>query len=424
MSSSYIPKDVYTICTFQTDAEPRHLIPTRSPITVFYGADKTRPLLTIEDRNIDVQFPCKSPKNTMWSFLCFGAGIIVGAALVLSGPVGWAVIAIGVGVMAIGAYQATKISHKCTGSLGAGSWKIEHQTVNFDSYKAITQNSILMCDAGGLLTPIFSYAVAKKYAQQIDRNNSKEIAFNSVAAFFGGAGFVIAAAEMGIAKTVAWMGGTMLAMNEATYWEREIIRDNSLETNEHYQDMNSIDENSRIPGYVKDVKGATPGDLGSPDILEVDGKTGWLAKDPTTNKLIVMFNGKQYIKDIQGNYTELKQGSSLANDLKKIQGINPRELYKNADAKQIVENIRQGKYSDALIKSSRDGNQIVRPRDLNKVLPDLKTIKVNNIKNLGKLGIKGGGFIAFFFPFSRYSFSHRNPSRTHRLSAQVAVIPS
>jgi hypothetical protein len=34
MSASYIPKNVYAICTFQTDAEPRKLIPTRATITV------------------------------------------------------------------------------------------------------------------------------------------------------------------------------------------------------------------------------------------------------------------------------------------------------------------------------------------------------------------------------------------------------
>ena len=134
--------------------------------------------------------------------------------------------------------------------------------------------------------------------------------------------------------------------------------------------MNEADSNEIVPGFIKDPKGATPGDLGSPDIIEIDGKTGWFAKDPD-GKLIVFFNGKQYIKDIKGNYTELKQGSQLAGDLKKIENVDPREMYKNAEAKQIVENIRQGKYSESLVKSSIDGNNVVRPRDLIKVLPCL-----------------------------------------------------
>jgi hypothetical protein len=86
--------------------------------------------------------------------------------------------------------------------------------------KAITQNSILVCDTGGLLSPIFSYA-AKKYAQQIDSNNGKEI-FQCGCIFFGGAGIVIAGAEMGIAKTLLWMGVTMGVMNELSYWEKKV----------------------------------------------------------------------------------------------------------------------------------------------------------------------------------------------------------
>ncbi len=131
MGTSYIPKDVYTICTFQQDVEPRQLIPTRSSITVFYGADSTRPLLTVEDRNINREFPCKSPKNAMWSFLCFGAGLLAGIAL-LSNPIGWAV-ALGTGIAALsiaaGVYEATQIKHKCSGSLGAGNGK--YSTIAF-----------------------------------------------------------------------------------------------------------------------------------------------------------------------------------------------------------------------------------------------------------------------------------------------------
>ncbi|MDR6372002.1 hypothetical protein J2795_004536 [Chryseobacterium bernardetii] len=410
MSASYIPKDVYTVCTFQTDSEPRQLIPTREPITVFYGSDRTRPLLTIEDRNINKEFPCKSPKNAMWGFLCFGAGLIVGALLVLSGPVGWAALAVGVAVLACGAaaaYHATKINHLCTGSLGKGNWKIEHEKVKFDQFKAITQNSILVCDTGGLLSPIFSYSVAKKYALQIESNNGKEIVLNAAASFFGGAGIVIAGAEMGIAKTLLWMGGTMAAMNEGSYWEREIIRNNSLEDNSHYQDMNKeADENSRIPGYLKDlpesVTGITPSDLASPDILELNEKGGLASRD---GKTPIFFNGKWYVQDWQKNLIEIKQGTALSQDLTALEGVDSREVWKTPEGKAIVENIRNGKYSESLVATAKDGLGRVRPRNLPNLAKELPSIKMQNIKNIGKLGVKGGGFIGFFFPFIATYFS-------------------
>ncbi|MDR6527982.1 hypothetical protein [Chryseobacterium rhizosphaerae] len=411
MSASYIPKDVYAVCTFQTDAEPRQFIDTRNAPTVFYGTDTTRPLLTVADKNIrDKEFPCKSPKNAMWGFICFGAGLIVGALLVLSGPIGWAALAVGAGVLlCAGAaiYHGTKINHLCTGSLEKGTWKIEHEKVTFDKQKAITQNSILVCDAGGLLSPIFSYAIAKKYAEQIKSNNNKEIGLNAFASFFGGAGIVIAGAEMGIAKTLLWMGGTMVAMNEGTYWEREWIRGGSLQDNTHYQDMNNeVDENSRIPGYLKDVPeslvGITPSDLASPDILELNEKGGLASRD---GKTPIFFNGKWYVQDWQKNLIEIKQGTALSKDLSALEGVNSREVWKTPEGKAIVENIRNGKYSESLVQTAKDGLGRVRPRNLPNLAKELPALKLQNIKNIGKLGVKGGGFIGFFFPFIATGFS-------------------
>ncbi|WP_412465784.1 hypothetical protein [Pedobacter sp. KLB.chiD] len=410
MSASYIPKNVYAVCTFQTDGTPRKFVDTRSEISVFYSKG-SRTLLTVDDKNIDKEFPCKSPKNAMWSFLAFGAGLLLGAALLALGPVGWLIVGVVAATsIGLGVYHATQISHKCSGSLEKGNWKIEHPTVRFNKKNAITQNSMLICDAGGILSPIFSQSVAEKYAKKIDSLNNKEIWANGIASFFGGAGAVLAFGEAvgvwGVTKVALWMGGTMGAVTVGSYGEKELIRSTALSDNQHYQNMNDVDNNELLPGYLTDPAGSTPGDLGSPDILEVDGKTGWFAKDPE-GKLIVFFNGKQYVKNIKGNYTELKQGSQLANDLKKIENVNPREMYKNPDAQQIVKDIRQGKYSDNLVKSSIDGNQVVRPRDLNKVLPDIRTVKLQNVKNLGELTVKGGGLIAFAFPFVATWFSEQ-----------------
>jgi hypothetical protein len=411
MSVSYIPKNVNTLCTFQKDSPPRKLVDDRAHISVFFNKNQQRTLLTMADRNINAEFPCKSPTNAMWSFLAFGAGLIVGAVLVLSGPVGWAVIAVGVAAMAVGAYQATKIKHKCTPGLHEGSWKFEHPRVKFDKEYAITHNSMLLCNVGGVLSPIFNLSIPNKYAGKINSHNNWEIGYNAVASFFGGAGAVIAFSEaagvMAYAKLTLWMGGTMAAVNVGTYAEKGVIRSTAISDNQHYQDMNAADSNDIVPGYVKDPTGSTPGDLGSQDILEVDGKTGWFARDPD-GKMIVVFNGKQYVKDIKGNYRELRQGSELAKDLQTIKDVKPREMHSNEDARRITRNIREGKYSDNLIKASKDGNEVVRPRNLNKILPDLKTVKIQNWKNLGKLGVKGGGFIAFLFPFAATWLSEKS----------------
>lgn len=36
--------------------------------------------MTVADKNINREFPCKSPKNAAGSFIAFGAGILVGVA--------------------------------------------------------------------------------------------------------------------------------------------------------------------------------------------------------------------------------------------------------------------------------------------------------------------------------------------------------
>lgn len=399
MSASYIPKNVYTICTFQTDAEPRQLIPTRQKITVFYGTDKERPLLTIADKNINKEFPCRSPKNAMGSLFAFGAGILVGLVL-LSNPVGW-VIAVGVGVAALsigaGIYKATQINHLCSSSLKDGKWKIEHRQVRFDKHFAITQNSMLLCDAGGILSPIFSYAVAKKYAMKIKTNNEKEFWVNVGASFFGGAGAVLSLAEIGLLATAKWALGAMGFMHVATTAEKEIIRNTSLEGNQHYDDMNNkVDPNSLIPGYISSPENFTPGDLASPDVLNV-------GKDGLSSPYFV--NPYWYVKDIKGNITQIKQGTQLANDLDALKGVDSREIWKTPEGKQVVENIRAGKYPDAMINVSKDGTGTVRPKNLPKVVENLPKVKMDNIKNIGKAGVKGGGFIAFVFPFVATAFS-------------------
>lgn len=40
-------------------------------------------------------------------------------------------------------------------------------------------------------------------------------------------------------------------------------------------------------------------------------------------------------------------------------------------------------------------------------MPDLQAIKLQNLKSLGKLTVKGGGLIAFIFPFISTYFSEK-----------------
>jgi len=423
MGASYIPENVYAICTFQTDAEPRKFLATRSEISVFYDKDKKHPLLTVADKNIDKQFPCKSPKNAMWSFLCFGAGLLVGLAL-LSNPVGWVVaticIATAVASIGYGIYKATQINHSCTGALSAGCWKIAHTKVRFNKEYAITQNSMLLCDAGGVLTPIFSYNIALTYGQNIVNNNNKEIGLNAIASFLGGVGMVLAGAEAFVAgswpalgKVGLWIMGTTTVVNVGAYGETELIRNTSLEDNEHYQDMNEeVDKNS-LSDLIPD-KDFTPGDLSSPDILELDEKGNLASKDGSRP---IFFNGKWYVQDWQKNLIEIKQGTALAEDLSALDGVDAREVWKTAEGKAIVENIRQGKYSADLVKTALDGNNVVRPRNLPNLAKELPEIKTQNIKNIGKLGVKGGSFIAFAFPFIATYFSEN--SRKELVTAMV-----
>lgn len=135
MSFTYLTKDTLAICTFQTDPTPKNLIPTRKGLTVGKRS-KELPLLTRKDRNIEVQFTCKSPMVSMVSFFALAAGLVVFAAIIATGPIGW-IIAGAVVASCFGAYHATQIKHKCTPGLESGDWMLYHKTVKFDQHEAV-----------------------------------------------------------------------------------------------------------------------------------------------------------------------------------------------------------------------------------------------------------------------------------------------
>jgi hypothetical protein len=74
-------------------------------------------------------------------------------------------------------------------------------------------------------------------------------------------------------------------------------------------------------------------------------KRGLASRD---GKTPIFFNGKWYIQDWQKNLIEIKQGTALSKDLTALEGIDSREVWKTPEGKAIVENIRNGKYSESL----------------------------------------------------------------------------
>ena len=146
--SYFIHEGVNAICTFQISPSPQKFVATRSYSVLSKDTDKA--WLTAADKNIDVPFICKSPVNVFASFLALGAGILVGAALFVSGPIGWGIaIACATVSFVVAAHEAKEIKHKCSGMLLAGEWAIKHSTVKLDGKQVVVHSSLLTCKAGG-----------------------------------------------------------------------------------------------------------------------------------------------------------------------------------------------------------------------------------------------------------------------------------
>ena len=163
MSVSYIADGAYAVCTFQMGGDPKEFIATRSKVTALTKDDKA--LLTVDDKNLNENFTCKSPVNLAATFFAFAAGIVVGV-LLLSNPVGWVVAgcaAVAVLAVAAGTYYTVKaVTHKCTDPLKCGKWEFYHSSVCFDTKAAITQESLLVCGSGGVVKAFISTLLQNK----------------------------------------------------------------------------------------------------------------------------------------------------------------------------------------------------------------------------------------------------------------------
>ncbi|GAB2703783.1 hypothetical protein GCM10027037_32090 [Mucilaginibacter koreensis] len=372
MSSSYIPKDTYTVCTYQLNAEPKKLIVTRKAVSVFKHA-KEKPLLTVDDRNINEEFVCKSPMNTMASFLAFGAGVLV-AAVALTNPVGWVVL--GCVALAAGAvYAVVTITHKCSGPLKSGSWTLPHPKAQFNSCQAITEVSMLKCNVGGVLKPFFSYAAAKDAAEDIMWNNLAELGLNTVGSFFGGLllpGALAGATGIAIAK---FLGGTVVgigSMYGLTYAERAALRsDGELSNNQVYTNLNSdaVDSNSFLPTY-SDPYYYNPGALGN-------------------------------IQDLKNFAEAYKKGQAGAADygvqsqLNEIAGLNRQQLYRNATARSLLQRMNNGELPELRRAMTRYNSNRVNPTMAAQAIEANNESFKNNLKAMSR---KGGEGLLFFLP--------------------------
>ncbi|TWP24688.1 hypothetical protein ETU10_01645 [Apibacter muscae] len=362
MGTSYLSKDeVFAVCTYQLGADPKKFSHSRDKPSVFHGKSSgEKVLLTIQDRNLNEAFTCKSPWNIAASILAFGAGIIVGA-LVFSNPVGWII-----GGALLCAYGVSKIieasNHKCTDPLGGGKWFLVHGSVRFNGYTAVTRSSILKCGNGGVLTPFFSEATAKKAAEAIASNNRWELGLNTAASFGAGFFFPSAFASVGSATTLGGkvMAGSMItgkfaagfvAFSAIFYAERAGIRTwneniGDLKDNATYDAMNNYKETQVVNGKEQETN--------------IDKNTFWPSvekPDDVTQdisdiaKVGVDANGKYniiYLENlIQGtkNLPHTFKDAELNRKLAKLKGKSRPVLNRDPEAQKLLEELNNGKYS-------------------------------------------------------------------------------
>jgi len=362
MSASYIPEGTNVVCTFQMDSAPKKLIAIRSKITVFY---KEKPLLTIDDKNINEAFICKNPANLAATLLALGAGIIIGALLVGLGPVGWVVAGVLAAACLIGgAYAATQARHKCTAQLAAGVWFQKQPTVKFDGINAITQISMLQCGNDGILKPIISYSVACDLANKIVKNNWGEVGVNTVTSFITGlllpAGFAGKTVFAGL-KVAGWLAvgniiGTFTIFG-VTMGERSILRkDEELNDNQFYKSMNEdIDPNE----YLQKVD--DPSDLSDASDL---------------------------YKFIDASAKDAKMQSQL----NRLSGLTRQGLSRDAYAIKLFDQLQKGKLPELKKNIINFNKSKMRPN----MVKSMASKNVENLKSNLKQMAKQG--ILFFLP--------------------------
>lgn len=203
----YVEEGAWLSCTFDLAGTPqqlqRHL--DKEDNKVQYSVGKR--LLTELDKNTKECFKCKSPAKFWGGMLAFIGGLAVGAALVLSGPVGW--IALGaIAAVAIGTTVAV-ITHDCSDKQKAGTWERIHTTVTIKSKKPLLYNySTLTCKQGGILIASETEIAAQKVSDSMKYNARQELAVQllSQAVYGFATGYTSANAPVAIYNAVAGAG--------------------------------------------------------------------------------------------------------------------------------------------------------------------------------------------------------------------------
>lgn len=203
----YVEEGAWLSCTFDLAGTPqqlqRHL--DKEDNKVQYSVGKR--LLTELDKNTKECFKCKSPAKFWGGMLAFIGGLAVGAALVLSGPVGW--IALGaIAAVAIGTTVAV-ITHDCSDKQKGGTWEKIHKKVTIKSKNPLLYNySLLTCKQGGILIASETEVAAKKVSDSMKYNARQELAVQllSQSVYGFATGYTSANAPVAIYNAVAGAG--------------------------------------------------------------------------------------------------------------------------------------------------------------------------------------------------------------------------
>lgn len=437
MTVSYIPENkVFAVCTFQLSSKSQKFSHSRSAFNVYYE-NKKQPVLTVDDKNIMVEFKCKSPANMIGSLLAFGAGLLLFA----TGPIGW-VIAAAVAVVVVGVAIAI-ITHKCTDPLNGGNWFLAHNSVKINKASAITRSSILKCGNQGILTPFFDEASANAAASSIANKNRWELGINIVASF--GAGYFLPSsfAKWGTASVAGkiWMAGGRFIAGFAVFsginyafrggirWGHENMGD--VSDNITYDRMNNHKENviNQETGKVeeKDIDqnslfGAPskPDDFvqDSEDIIEIKKESGPWYKITSYKRGTVA--GK--ITNIVESRRVHVDNVNFQRQLESLDGLNRQQLRTNPLARQLLNDLNSGRYPEWRNAATHYNSGRMNPS----MIDDGRTVAAENARNsLNSLKSNSVQGALFLIPFIGTIFSEEaRVDLAQGMAADLAAEPN